>query len=60
MASGVSTVFLINALLDLILRLLDELSNLGETPAEEASRLLQLKMQLEQMKKDVAAYKVTY
>ena len=56
----VSIVFLINALLDLVLRLLGELTNLGETPAEEAARLLELKARLEQAKKDVAAYKVTY
>ena len=60
MASAVSTIFLINALLDLVLRLLGELANLGETPAEEAARLLELKARLEQAKKDVAAYKVTY
>ena len=58
--SATSIVFLVNALLDLILRLIGELGNLGETPQEEAARLLELKAKLEQAKKDVAAYKVTY
>jgi len=47
---------LINALADLILRLIGSLSSKGDTPGE----LLAQRARLDKLAADVAAYKVTY